>query len=69
MRVKNELTSRQQEILESVAKGLTNYAIAAQLNITPDCIKGHMAAIFKNLGASSRSEAVAIALKRHLLKI
>ena len=69
VRDKSALTQRQQEILLSVMNGLTNYAIAAQLNITPDCIKGHMAAIFRKLGASSRSEAVAIALKNHLLKI
>ena len=66
---RNELTSRQQEILASVTNGLTNYAIAQKLNITPDCIKGHMTAIFKKLGVSSRAEAVAIAFKRHLLKI
>ena len=63
------LTARQLEILESVTRGLTNEDIAKQFNITSSGVKQHLSAIFIKLGAASRSEAVAIALRRHLLKI
>lgn len=63
------LTARQLEILESVTRGLTNEDIAKQFNITSSGVKQHLSTIFIKLGAASRSEAVAIALRRHLLKI
>ena len=63
-----KLTERQCIILESVAEGLTNKAIAAKLGITEDGVKRHIAAIFPKLGVESRSEAVVIAMRKHLLK-
>ncbi len=62
-------TQRQMEILHSVTRGLTNAEIATQLNISTDGVKRHVMAIFKKLGAANRSEAVAIALRRQLLKV
>ena len=64
-----ELTPRQREILHSVTRGLTNRDIASQLGITIDCVKDHVNAILAKIGAANRSEAVAIALRKHLLKI
>lgn len=64
-----ELSSRQRDILESITRGLTNNQIAMQLDISPESVKTHMAKLFEKLGAASRSEAVSIALRRHLLKI
>jgi len=64
-----EFTKKQMEILHSVTRGLTNADIAKQLGISTDAAKQHTMAIFKKLGASNRSEAVAIALRKHLLKI
>ena len=63
------LTERQKEILLSVTRGLTNKDIAKQLNITVDCVKDHVNVILSKIGAASRAEAVAIALRKHLLKI
>ena len=63
-----ELSPRQQEILRLVADGLTSKAISNKLEIGPDGVNAHLRAIFSKLGAASRSEAVAIALKKHLLK-
>lgn len=63
-----ELTERQREILESVARGLTNHDIAIQLAISTDAVNQHLLAIREKLGAANRAEAVAIALTRHLLK-
>ena len=63
-----ELTPRQTEILHSITRGLTNADIAKQLDIREDSVKEHLTAIFAKLGAANRSEAVAIALRKHLLK-
>ena len=62
------LTQRQLEILHSVARGLSNAEIARQFGISMDGAKRHIMAICRKLGASNRSEAVAIALRRQLLK-
>jgi len=61
-------TQKQLEILHSVTRGLTNAEIAKQFDISTDGVKQHVMAIFKKLGAANRSEAVAIALRKHLLK-
>ena len=64
-----ELTARQTEILKSITLGLTNRDIALQLGICPTVVKEHLYAIFNKLGAANRAEAIAIALRKHLLKI
>ena len=63
------LTKRQMTILESVTKGQSNREIASHLNIREDSVGEHLTAIFSKLGAANRTEAVAIALRKHLLKI
>ena len=64
-----ELTERQRLILASITEGLTNLAIANRLGISEDGVKRHVNAIMAKLGADSRAEAVAIALRKHLLKV
>lgn len=64
-----ELSQRQQEVLDSITRGLTNADIAKQLGISIDMVKKHMTALMQKMGAANRSEAVAIALKKQLLKI
>ena len=64
-----ELSPRQQEILTSLTRGLTNDDIAKQLGISVPSVKTHLVALFAKLGVANRSEAVAIALRKHLLKI
>ena len=63
------LTDKQSEILQSVVQGRTNRQIADRFDISEDGVKKHLRLIFAKLGASSRAEAVAIALRKHLLKI
>ena len=63
-----ELTPRQMEILHSVTRGLTNRDIAVRFGISPISVKKHLTVIFAKLGAATRAEAVAIALRKHLLK-
>ena len=64
-----DLSPRQREILESIARGLTNNQIAAQYDISPESVKTHIAKLFEKLGAANRSEATSIAIRQHLLKI
>ena len=63
------LTSRQAEILEAIIKGLTNKEIANNLGISLQMVKEHVRGIFTKIGANRRSEAAAIALRKHLLKM
>jgi len=64
-----ELTDRQREIISSMARGLSNVDIAVQLGISPTVAREHITTILGKLGAATRTEAVAIALRKHLLKI
>ena len=63
------LSPRQEEILQSIIRGLSNPDIAKQLGISLDMVKEHIVTLFQKIGAANRSEAVAIALRKHLLKI
>ena len=62
-------TKRQMAILESVTKGQSNREIAVHLGIREDSVGEHLSAIFGKIGARNRAEAVAIALRKHLLKL
>lgn len=64
-----ELTPRQKDILASMVRGLTNKDIARELGIRSDGVNQHIMAILEKLGAANRTEAVAIALRKHLLKM
>jgi two-component system, NarL family, nitrate/nitrite response regulator NarL len=55
----HRLTSREAEILELIAKGLSNKEIAARLFIEVTTVKNHVHNILKKLGVSRREEAVA----------
>ena len=63
-----ELTERQRVILKSMTEGLINFAIAKRLGISEDGVKRHANVIFRKLGVGSRSEAIALAFRKHLLK-
>ena len=64
-----ELSSRQREILNALATGLTNKEIAATISVRKDTVEDYLHMLFSKLGASNRAEAVAIALRKQLLKI
>ena len=63
------LSPRQTEVLKKLTLGLTNKEIANALGIRKDGVEDHINIIFSKLGASNRAEAVAIAMRRHLLKM
>ena len=62
------LSPRQTEVLRQLTLGLTNKEIADALGIRKDGVEDHIKVIFAKLGATNRAEAVAVALRRHLLK-
>ena len=61
------LTPREIEVLQLLADGLPNKAIAARLDISDQTVKFHVASIIGKLAAANRTEAVRIALRRGLL--
>ncbi|HVH50073.1 MAG TPA: response regulator transcription factor [Candidatus Bathyarchaeia archaeon] len=61
------LTPREHEVLRLLALGLANKEIAARLRISEHTVKFHVASILGKLGATSRTEAVAIGLRRGLV--
>ena len=62
-----KLTPRQREILAYMTKGLTNVEIAKILRIRKDTVEEHVNLLLAKLYASNRTEAVAIAMRKHLI--
>lgn len=62
-----DLTPRELEVLQHLAKGLTNKAIAQQLAVSEHTIKFHVNALMGKLGAQSRTEAVVLATRQGLI--
>jgi len=62
-----ELSPREYEVLDMLAKGLTNKEIARVLLISQFTVRTHVKHLFKKLGASDRTEAVAIASHQGIL--
>lgn len=63
------LTKRQQDVLNGIMQGLSNPEIARILGISLPVVKEHLTGLFQKLGVTNRTEAVALALRKHLLKI
>jgi len=62
-----ELTPREQQVLQWLAGGLSNRQIASQLGISEHTVKFHVGAIFSKLGAHGRTEAVTKAARLGLI--
>lgn len=67
--VAGALTSREVEVLEMLAEGMSNRAIAARLKIARNTVKFHVAAIFLKLGARTRTEAVTLGVRQGLISL
>jgi DNA-binding NarL/FixJ family response regulator len=61
---RGRLTEREREVLTLVAAGISNKGIARELQVSPNTVKFHIAAILEKLDAASRAEAVVAALRR-----
>ncbi len=62
-----DLTDREKEILALMVEGLPNNTIADRLVVSQSTVKFHVSNVLSKLGVSSRTEAVALALKHHLV--
>jgi len=63
------LTPREHEVLEWLARGLSNRAIGEQLGISEHTAKFHVASVLAKLGAGNRAEAVGLGLRRGLVAL
>jgi NarL family two-component system response regulator LiaR len=63
-----EMTGRELEILALMVEGLSNNEIAERLIISQSTVKFHVSNILSKLGVTGRTEAVALAVKHHLVK-
>ena len=63
------LTPREIEVLELLAEGLPNKAIAARLRISDQTVKFHASSISAKLGATNRTDAVRRAVRRGLITL
>jgi len=61
------LTKREREVLQMLAGGLANKEIAVRLAISDHTVKFHVASILGKLGASTRTEAVSLGVRRGLV--
>ena len=63
----SDLTDRELEVLEAVARGERNKEIAYRLGITERTVKAHLTSIYNKLGVDSRAAAVSEAMKLGIL--
>jgi DNA-binding NarL/FixJ family response regulator len=63
------LSKREVDVLQKIAGGNRNSDIAALLFISEETVKGHVKHIMEKLGASDRTEAVAIGIRRGIIQL
>jgi DNA-binding NarL/FixJ family response regulator len=67
--LEEHLTRRELEVLEVLAEGLSNRAIATRLEISEHTVKFHVSSIFAKLGAENRTDAVRRGVRRGLITL
>ncbi len=66
---RDELTTRETEVLRALAFGRSNKEIATELFISEETVKTHVGRLFSKLGIENRAQAVVQALKRRIVAI
>jgi DNA-binding NarL/FixJ family response regulator len=69
MRIAEDLTAREVEVLRLMARGYRNKQLAALLNISEHTAKFHVSSVLAKLGARTRTEAVTIGMTRGMVAI
>jgi pimeloyl-ACP methyl ester carboxylesterase/DNA-binding CsgD family transcriptional regulator len=62
----SDLTERERELLDNIARGLTNAEIAERLQISEKTVRNHISSIFSKLGVAHRAQAIVMARKAGL---
>ncbi len=62
-----DLTEREREVLSLMVDGLSNTQIAGKLGVSSSTIKSHVSNVLSKLGVASRTEAVSLALRTHIV--
>jgi DNA-binding NarL/FixJ family response regulator len=62
------LTQRESEVLELLVSGHSNKAVAGKLVVSEDTVKTHIRGLYRKLGVSDRSGAIAVALREGLFR-
>ena len=66
---RDQLSSRELEILTLMANGRTNSEIAQELKLSEKAVTGHITSLLEKMGSRDRTEAVTIALKQGLVRL
>jgi DNA-binding NarL/FixJ family response regulator len=66
--LREELSTRETEVLQLIADGLGNRQIAGVLYLSEDTVKTHVRRLMKKLGAPSRANAVALGIRLRLIR-
>ncbi len=64
-----KLSAREIEVLELVAKGLTNKEVGSALSVAEATVKNHLARIYERLGVAGRTEAVMLAVQKRIIRL
>lgn len=67
--MRSSLTARESDILEMLAKGLTNKQIASALTISDNTVRNHVNSIMEKLEVSDRTEAVTVGLQQGIIQL
>jgi len=62
------LTPRESEVLQLIARGLSNGEIASELFISRHTVKNHVSSIYKKLGENDRTRVALLAIKHKVVE-
>lgn len=66
---RKELSAREMTMLHLISEGLSNKEMAAEIGVSPETVKFHVANVIEKLGARDRTHAVMLALRRGVMRL